>query len=113
MADIFHEVDEEVRREQLKRLWDRYSIYFIALAVLIVAGIGAWRGYEYWVAKRAAAAGAAFEGSRPWVNRANMPRRKLLSPRWQWMPGRLSRACADASGRHARSGQASRRGEGI
>ncbi len=61
MADIFHEVDEEVRREQLKKLWDRYSIYLIALAVLVVAGIGAWRGYEYWVAKRAAAAGAAFE----------------------------------------------------
>ena len=63
MADIFHEVDEEVRREQLKKLWDRYSIYLIALAVLIVAGIGAWRGYEYWVAKRAATAGAAFEAA--------------------------------------------------
>jgi len=63
VADIFHEVDEEVRREQLKRLWDRYSMYLIALAVLIVAGIGAWRGYEYWVAKRAAAAGAAFEAA--------------------------------------------------
>ena len=63
MADIFHEVDEEVRREQLKRLWDRYSIYLIALAVLILAGIAGWRGYEYWVAKRAAAAGAAFEAA--------------------------------------------------
>jgi hypothetical protein len=63
LADIFHEVDEEVRREQLKKLWDRYSIYLIATAVLIVAGIGAWRGYEYWVAKRAAAAGAAFEAA--------------------------------------------------
>ena len=61
MADIFHEVDEEVRREQLKKLWDRYSIYLVGLAVLIVAGIGAWRGYEYWVAKQAAAAGADFE----------------------------------------------------
>ncbi|HEY6858328.1 MAG TPA: tetratricopeptide repeat protein [Pseudolabrys sp.] len=63
MADIFHEVDEEVRREQLKKLWDRYSIYLIALAVLIVASIAGWRGYEYWVAKRAAAAGAAFEAA--------------------------------------------------
>ncbi|MGB8575393.1 MAG: tetratricopeptide repeat protein [Pseudolabrys sp.] len=63
MADIFHEVDEEVRREQLKRLWDRYSIYLIALAVLILAGIAGWRGYEYWVAKRAAAAGTAFEAA--------------------------------------------------
>jgi len=63
VADIFHEVDEEVRRDQLKKLWDNYSIYLIALAVLIVAAIGAWRGYEYWVAKKAAAAGAAFESA--------------------------------------------------
>ena len=63
MADIFHEVDEEVRREQLKKLWDRYSIYLIALAVLIVAGMAAWRGYDYWVAKKAAAAGAEFEAA--------------------------------------------------
>jgi hypothetical protein len=63
VADIFHEVDEEVRRERLKKLWDRYSIYLIALAVLIVAGMTAWRGYEYWVAKRAAAAGAEFEAA--------------------------------------------------
>ena len=63
MADIFHEVDEEVRRDQLKKLWDRYSIYLIAAAILIVAGIGAWRGYEYWIAQKAAAAGAAFEAA--------------------------------------------------
>ena len=63
MADIFHEVDEEVRREQLRKLWDRYSIYLITLAVLIVAGVSGWRGYEYWVAKKAAAAGAAFEAA--------------------------------------------------
>ena len=63
MADIFHEVDEEVRRERLQKLWDRYSIYVIGLAVLIVVAIGAWRGYEYWQAKQAAAAGAAFESA--------------------------------------------------
>lgn len=61
MSDIFHEVDEEVRRDQLKRLWERYSIFIVGLAVLIVAGIGGWRGYEYYVAKKAAVAGAAFE----------------------------------------------------
>ena len=48
VADIFHEVDEEVRRERLKKLWERYSIFIIALAVLIVAGIGGWRGYEWY-----------------------------------------------------------------
>ncbi len=63
MADIFNEVDEEVRRDRLQQLWDRYSIYLIALAVLIVAGIGAWRGYEWYAAKQAASASAAFEAA--------------------------------------------------
>jgi len=63
LADIFHEVDEEVRRERLQKLWDRYSIYIIGLAVVIVAGVGAWRGYEYLQAKKAAAAGAQFESA--------------------------------------------------
>ncbi|WP_456622920.1 MULTISPECIES: tetratricopeptide repeat protein [unclassified Bradyrhizobium] len=61
MAELFDEVDEEVRREQLKKLWDKYSIYFIALMVLIVAAVGGWRGYQYLEAKKAAEAGVAFE----------------------------------------------------
>ena len=60
MADIFHEVDEEVRREQLKKLWDRYSIYLIALAVLIVAGVSGWRGYEYWDGQESRDGGCCF-----------------------------------------------------
>jgi hypothetical protein len=61
VADIFQEVDEEVRREQLKKLWDRYSILIIAAAVLIVVGVAGYRGYQYWITKRAQAAGAQFE----------------------------------------------------
>jgi hypothetical protein len=61
VSDIFNEVDEEVRREQLKKLWDRYGTYFIALCVLIVVAVGGWRSYEWWQAKQAAQAGAAFE----------------------------------------------------
>jgi hypothetical protein len=63
VADIFHEVDEEVRRERLRSLWERYSLYIIGLAVLVVLGIGAWRGYEWWMNKQAAAAGAKFEAA--------------------------------------------------
>jgi hypothetical protein len=61
VSELFDEVDEEVRREQLKRLWDKYSLYFIALMVLIVAAVGGWRGYQYLEAKKAAEAGATFE----------------------------------------------------
>ena len=61
MSELFNEVDEEVRRDQLKKLWDQYSIYIIALALLIIAGVGGWRGYQYLEAKKAAEAGAAFD----------------------------------------------------
>jgi hypothetical protein len=61
VSDIFNEVDEEVRREQLKQLWQRYGHYIVALCVLVIAAVGAWRGYEWWEAKQAAQAGAAFE----------------------------------------------------
>ena len=63
MADIFHEVDEEVRREQLKKLWDRYSVYLIAAAVLIVAASRRGAVMNIGSPKRAAAAGAAFEAA--------------------------------------------------
>jgi hypothetical protein len=63
VADIFNEVDEEVRRERLQKLWDRYSIFIIGAAVLLVAAIGAWRGYVYLQEKKAAAAGSAFESA--------------------------------------------------
>jgi hypothetical protein len=61
VSDIFREVDEEVRREQFQKLWDRYQIYIIAGAVLIVLGVAGWRGYEWWQAKKAMEAGSAFE----------------------------------------------------
>ena len=61
MSELFDEVDEEVRRDQLKKLWDRYSIFIIAAMILIVAAVGGWRGYEYLEAKKAAEAGAAFD----------------------------------------------------
>jgi hypothetical protein len=61
VSDIFQEVDEELRRERLKQLWDRYGNMVVALALLIVVGIGGWRGYQWWEAKQAAEHGAAFE----------------------------------------------------
>jgi hypothetical protein len=61
VSEIFDEVNEDVRREQLKKLWDKYSIYIVALAILIVAGVGGWRGYEYLEAQKAAEAGALFD----------------------------------------------------
>jgi hypothetical protein len=61
VSELFDEVDEDVRRDQLKRIWDQYSIYIVAGAFLIIAAVGGWRGYAYLEAKKAAEAGAAFD----------------------------------------------------
>ena len=63
MSELFDEVDEEVRRDQLKKLWDQYSIYIVAGALLIIAAVGGWRGYQYLEAKKAAEAGSAFDAA--------------------------------------------------
>jgi hypothetical protein len=61
VSELFDEVSEDVRREQLKKLWDKYSILIIAAAFLVIAAVAGWRGYEYLEGKKAAAAGAAFD----------------------------------------------------
>jgi hypothetical protein len=61
VSELFDEVDEDVRRDQLKKLWERYSIFIVAGALLIIAAVGGWRGYQYLEAQKAAEAGAAFD----------------------------------------------------
>jgi len=60
MADIFNEIDEDLRRDQLKKLWDRYSTLILGLAFLIVAGVAGWRGWEYWRLQQSQAYGQQY-----------------------------------------------------
>ncbi|HEX3881819.1 MAG TPA: tetratricopeptide repeat protein [Stellaceae bacterium] len=49
MSDIFREIDEELRRDNLLQLWKRYGRYVIAGAVVILAvagGVAAWRQHQ-------------------------------------------------------------------
>jgi len=59
-SDIFREVEEEMRREQLARMWDKYGIYVIAVAACIVLFVAAYKGYGWYQAKRASENGTAF-----------------------------------------------------
>jgi hypothetical protein len=63
VSDIFREVDEEVRREQLKKLWERYGTYMLAACVLVVVAVGGWRAYQWQQDKKAAEAGSAFQAA--------------------------------------------------
>jgi hypothetical protein len=61
MADIFREVEEDVRRDRALAFWKKYGNVLIALALLAVAGTAAWRGWVYWQSKQSEAAGARYE----------------------------------------------------
>lgn len=50
MTDIFHEVEEDVRRERFEKLWKQYGDYvFVAVAAVAigVAGYKLWDRYEF------------------------------------------------------------------
>lgn len=63
-GDVFlREVDEDVRREQLAKLWERFGLYIVAVAVLIVVGIGGVKWWQYRQASLSEAAGERFEAA--------------------------------------------------
>lgn len=67
MADkndaLFREIEEELRREQFQKIWERYGTYIIAAAALIVVSVG---GVKYWESHklaRAQSTGAEYEAA--------------------------------------------------
>ena len=58
MADIFQEIDEELRQDKAARLWKKYCKYLIVAAlgiVVLVAGYRFWKQNEYEGRERASA----------------------------------------------------------
>lgn len=55
---FLREVDEELRRDQMARIWRRYGLILLAL---IVIGLVAFAGWLWWKAERAEKAGVAGE----------------------------------------------------
>jgi len=58
---LIREIDEEVRRERLKRLWDKYGVLFIAAVLGAVVLVGGWQWYVAYQADRAATSGSQFQ----------------------------------------------------
>ncbi len=54
------EVNEELRNDQMKALWNRFGNIVIAVALLVVLGTAGWRGWEWWRERQAAQSGDAF-----------------------------------------------------
>lgn len=60
MADIFQEVDEEVRRDRAVALWKRYGTYVLAAAVVLVAATAGWSAWRYYMDEQRHAASTRF-----------------------------------------------------
>jgi hypothetical protein len=63
VTEIFSEIDDELRREQVQRIWSRYSALIIAAIILVIAAVGGWRGYQYLQTQKAAEASSTFEAA--------------------------------------------------
>ena len=59
--EFIREVNEDYRRDQVAEIWRRYSGVILAVAVLVVAGIGGWRYWQHDRSVRAEAASERFE----------------------------------------------------
>ncbi|MAY61623.1 MAG: hypothetical protein CML29_05375 [Rhizobiales bacterium] len=57
---FIREVNEELRSDAMKALWRKYRFLIIGLAVLIVVGTAAMRGWDYWQNVTAARSGDRF-----------------------------------------------------
>lgn len=63
MVDIFDEVNEDLRAERAKRLLQRYAGLIIAACIAVIAGVGAWQGWQYWRVRQDAAAATTYLAS--------------------------------------------------
>lgn len=60
---LLREVDEELRREQLEKLWQKYGTYAFLVAALIVFGVGGTKWLEARRLDTAQKAGAAYQAA--------------------------------------------------
>ena len=55
MADIFDEIDEELKQDRAKQVWARYGKYVVSAAAAVVLGVGASQGFTAWKQSQAGA----------------------------------------------------------
>lgn len=57
---LIREVEDEVRREQLGRLWDRFGVYVLGICVLVIVGVGGVKLWNYYEGRQALNAGQQY-----------------------------------------------------
>ncbi len=68
MADIFQEVDDDVRQDRYMALWRAYGRYLIAGLVLVVVGTGGWVAWGHYKAQQQLADARRYFAAQELVN---------------------------------------------
>ena len=53
MADIFDEIDEELKKDKAQLLWARYGKFVIAAVAAVILAVGSAQGFKAWKTKKA------------------------------------------------------------
>jgi hypothetical protein len=61
MADIFDEIDEDLKRDQMQLLWARYGKIVMAAVAAIVLLVALRQGYAAWQTSQAEASASAYQ----------------------------------------------------
>jgi len=61
MADIFDEIDEDLKRDQMQLLWARYGKIVMAAVAAIVLLVALRQGYASWQTSQAEASASAYQ----------------------------------------------------
>jgi hypothetical protein len=71
VSDIFHEVEEEVRRERFEKLWKKYGDYAITAVAVVVIGIAGYKFWDRYETQQRMNASSAFNGALQAYNGGN------------------------------------------
>jgi hypothetical protein len=63
VSDIFREVEEDVRRDRLEKLWKQYGDYVIAAVAVIVVGVAGYKLWQHYQAVEIAKASVAYSAA--------------------------------------------------
>jgi hypothetical protein len=72
LSDIFDEVEEEVRKARYEELWKKYGNYIMAFAIVVVLGVGGYRGWQYWELEQNREASNAFLAAQELAQQGNL-----------------------------------------
>jgi hypothetical protein len=51
VSDVFQEVEEEYRQQQMAKFWEKYRVPIIGAAAALILGVAGYQGWSYWHAR--------------------------------------------------------------